>query len=353
MKILIVGDFSYNIYEQAFFDSFSDLGEDVFKFSWSGYFKEFQKKGVSLNFLIFKTLFYKLQYKFSFGPTIRKINNDLICFTKKEKPDLVFIYRGIFIYPGTIKEIKRGGSFVFGYNNDDPFSKKYPFYFWRHFLKGIKFYDYLFAYRIKNIDDYKKIGYNNVSLLRSYYIKNSNIFNNKKNNDVVFVGHFEDDKRDEYLKFLFENGIDIKIFGDSSWKKSNHFSFFKEKGILFNAVYSPDYEKTLNSSKICLVFLSKMNNDTYTRRCFEIPAARSMMLSEYSDDICSLFLPQKEFDYFKSKEDLLNKVRFYLDNEEKRESMILACCDRLVSDGHEVSDRVKYILDIYNLLKNK
>lgn len=347
MKIIIVGDFSYNIYEQSFFDSFSNSGEIVLKFSWRVYFDGFSEKKIS-----FISLFYKLQYKFSFGPTIRKINKDLIIFVKKNKPDLVFIYRGIFIYPKTIKKMKEEGAVVFGYNNDDPFSEKYPFYFWRHFLKGVKYYNYLFAYRLKNINDYKKMGYNNVSLLRSYYIKNEIFLNNEKINDVVFIGHFEDDRRDEYVDFLFNNGINVKVFGDSSWRKSKYFNYFKKNNILFDSVYGFDYEKTLNSSKICLVFFSKMNNDTYTRRCFEIPAAKSMMLSEYSDDICTLFLPQQEFDYFKDKEELLDKVNFYLNNKEKREAVALAGYNRLNADGHEVRDRTRHILNIYKFLKN-
>ena len=47
------------------------------------------------------------------------------------------------------------------------------------------------------------------------------LFKTAKNNqepksekfDVVFVGHFEDDGRDEVFKYLIENGVNLKIFG--------------------------------------------------------------------------------------------------------------------------------------------
>ncbi|MFZ2978429.1 MAG: glycosyltransferase, partial [Candidatus Magasanikiibacteriota bacterium] len=158
---------------------------------------------------------------------------------------------------------------------------------------------------------------------------------------------FEDDGRDEYIKFLFDNRVNIKLFGGSSWIKSKYYNYFVNKIGPIDNLDNIEYNLALNSAKICLVFLSKRNNDTYTRRCFEIPATKSLVLSEYSDDLNTLFAQGKEADYFKSKEELLEKVRFYLANENMRIEVVEAGYKRLIKDKHEVGDRVGEIIKIF------
>jgi len=288
------------------------------------------------------------------GPLISKINKALLAKVAEIKPNLVFIYRGTHILPKTIKKIKNADAIIIGYNNDDPFSKKYPFYFWRHFLGAVYFYDHIFAYRQKNIKDYQKLGYNKVSLLRSYYISKDNYHIKvlPKDDyicDLIFVGHFEDDGIDEYIKALLEADVDLKLFGPE-WYKSKHYAFFVKKlGPII--VLKEDYNLAINSAKICLVFLSTLNNDSYTRRVFEIIAAKSFMLATFTDDLNSLFQENKEAAYFHSKEDLLKKIRFYLDNPDIRNNIAEAGYQRLLKDGHEVTDRVKEIIKVFNQIE--
>ncbi|MEI7451744.1 MAG: glycosyltransferase [Candidatus Falkowbacteria bacterium] len=355
-KILVVGDFHSKIHEKAIYESFIRLGFDADKFSWHQYFGKAPYEKNFLNLSAFFNICKKIQYHFRIGPLIGKINKDLIIKVLAVKPDLVFIYRGTHILPNTVKIIKDLGITVFAYNNDDPFSEKYPFYFWRHFLAGTFLYDHIFVYRQKNIEDYKKINYKKVSILRSYYIKNDN-FNvsslpsDKYKCDVIFIGHFEDDGRDEYIKMLLDANIDLKLFGPE-WEKSKHYKYFIKKLGSISSL-KDDYNLAINSAEIALVFLSSLNNDTYTRRVFEIIAAKVFMLSVYSDDLNGLFTENKEAVYFRSKDDLLNKVRFYLANPELRKNIAQAGYQRLMVDGHEVDDRVKEIIRVYNRIKNE
>lgn len=192
LKILVVGDFHSKIHEKAFYDSFFKLGYDVYKFSWHQYFGQSIYLRDSFKFKHLLQLWLKIQYHFSFGPIINRMNADLLKDIKENNFDLIFIYRGTHILSKTLKLIRKNGATIFGYNNDDPFSKKYPVYFWRHFLKSIFLYDHIFSYRHKNIEDYKKIGFHNTSLLRSYYINKDNypipiLLNNKYKCDVIFI----------------------------------------------------------------------------------------------------------------------------------------------------------------------
>jgi len=350
MKILVTGDFHSEIHEKAFCRSFSEIGHEVHQFSWSDYFKGYPY-GKEKEKNVFKSFYYRFQNKFLFGPVIDRINKDLLVKAKQIKPDLIFIYRGTHIYSRTILELKNGGVIIFGYNNDDPFGKNYPKYFWHHFKKSIPYYDHIFAYRGKNIEDYRKIGFNKVGLLRSYYIKEKNfnienLVSEKYVCNVIFVGHYENDGRDELIKRIIDEGIDFKLFG-SEWRKSKYYNIFKNKfGEI--RVLEEDYNLALNSAKIDLVFLSNLNNDTYTRRCFEIIAAKKFMLSDYSDDLNSMFESGKEADYFKNSDELIEKIKYYLANNEKREEIAKAGYNRLIKDRHEVIDRAKEVINVYN-----
>jgi spore maturation protein CgeB len=353
MKILIVADWQGAIYAQAFFDGFNSLGYETFKFSWKEYFKHYQyanRYETDGNKL--KSIYYRIQNKFLIGSSLYKINRDLIVQCQNIKPDLVFIYRGTHIYPKTIQKIKESsGCRVYGYNNDDPFSSEYKNYVWRFYKDSIPFYDHIFAYRQKNIVDYENIGYDNVSILKSYYIEESNFYidnieNDRYKCDVLFIGNYEDDKRDEALKLLIDNNIDIKLYG-TGWEKSKYYNFFAEIFGEIKPLYS-DYNLALNSAKIALVFLSKLNNDTYTRRCFEIPATKTMMISEYTDDLNNMFKDGFDAQYFKNKEELLKKVNYYLENNDKLNNISINGYNRLIRDGHEVKDRCKEIIKVYN-----
>ena len=267
MKILVVADWHGEIYAEAIMDGFSSLGHTVSRFSWKEYFRHYQyENNYKVNRSIIKSFYYRLQNKLILGPSIWKINSDLINQCQKTTPDMVFIYRGTHIYPKTIALIKRNSNCkVFGYNNDDPFSSEYRNYIWRYFKKSIPLYDWIFSYRNKNLDDYKTMGFEHTSLLRSYYLKANNfqiqnLISGKYKCDVIFVGHFENDGRDKIIKFLIDNGIDIRLYG-AGWKNSIYYDFFsKELGVI-KPLYD-DYNLALNSAKIALVFLSKLNIDS-------------------------------------------------------------------------------------------
>jgi spore maturation protein CgeB len=333
-KILVVGDFIAKIHEPAIVSALRMKNNDVEGFSYSLYYRDNTWLSSKIT---------NFQIKFCFGPLIRKINRDLIQFVNSNNFDLVFFYRPRFIDLKVLCLIKKD-SFVYFFNNDDPFSLKYPKWYWRKYLNGLKYCDHIFSYRPKNILDYHVLGYKNVTLFPPYFISTENFpLALAKDIDVVFIGHFEDDGRDEWLKFLIDNGIQLKIYGPE-WRKSRHYNYFSSMMGDISPI-KETYNYTLNISRIALVFLSNLNCDTYTRRCFEITATKTFMLSIYSDDLAELFEPGIHADYFKTKDELLKKVIYYLDNIDLRESIALAGYKRVIEDGHSVVNRINTITE--------
>ncbi len=343
MKILVVGAGDYEIHDPAIAKRFSELGHEVRSFAWHEFFKP-------VNF------FKKMQRKFVLGPAVRNINKTLIKSAEDFSPNLVFIYRNIYIHPRTICVLKKRGAVVFSYNNDDPFSKKYSYFnrqLSRVYLKSVHACDHNFVFRHKNIQDFNKIGVHNVSILRAFFIKERAfclpmIDKEEKEVDVIFVGHYELDGRDEYVNSLIDQKIKFELFG-FGWKASKYYLRIRDYlGYDFSVhLHSKDYNEALNSGKIALVFLSKLNNDTYTTRCFEIPAVKTMMLCERTEDMQSMFTEDHEAAYFSSPQECLEKVNFYLENN-RYKAIAENGYQRLMQDGHEAKDRCREILDKYS-----
>jgi len=115
--------------------------------------------------------------------------------------------------------------------------------------------------------------------------------------------------------------------------------------------WGDDYNKALCGAKVALCFMSKLNKDTYTRRCFEIPATKTVLLSEHSDELEILYRAGIEADFFKSKEELISKLHRYVDNVTLCESVAVAGYQRVVIDGHDVVSRMRQVLDWTGQLK--
>jgi spore maturation protein CgeB len=64
-----------------------------------------------------------------------------------------------------------------------------------------------------------------------------------------------------------------------------------------------------------------------TLRIFEALAARCFLLTDYCDELNDLFVLGEEIETYKSTGELVEKVNYYLDHEEERES--------IAQKGHE------------------
>jgi hypothetical protein len=337
-KVLLVGNDTWLLYVKAFYNAYRKLGyENVELFATNRYMESGNK---------LSKLEMRIENKLALGSRVDILNKNLLEHVKKMKPDLVFFYAERLIYPQTIKRIKESGAKVFMYNNDDPFAKFYPRYYWRHYRAGLKYSDIAFVYRSKNIDECRKVGCKKIEMLRSYYIEERNYYMpypKIKVPEVVFLGHYENDGRARYMKRLVDEGITIGV-NKSQWPEFEP----DNPRVIKLDMDNGDYNEKLNSAKIAIVFLSKINNDTYTRRCFEIPAAKTLMVAPYTEDLASLFKEDEEVVFYRNEDDFARKVKYYLNNDVERNKIAEAGYERVKRDGHEVTDRVKFVMQCYN-----
>lgn len=352
MKILIAGEYQWFWYEKAFEDSFKSHGHEVAAFRFIDYFKVFKEGKVEPEFI---SKHAELEFRLKFGTIINRMNRDLIDASERFNPDVVLFYRPVHILRKTVRALKnKNKPVIISYFNDDPFGKNSSEFKWRHFIKSIRHFDINYIVRKKNLPDYEKSGSVKTEYLGHFFVKNVHYKSDsdRKQNDVIFAGHYENDFRVDTLEKLLKNGIDISLYGGgwNGFLGSTKENLLLKKYFPVAPVIGEIYREKIAKSRIALCFLSKLNNDDSTSRNFEIPAIGTFMLSEYSDTLADIYKEGEEAEFFRNSDELLDKVKFYLKNKEIREKIALNGHNKAVNGNFSSDEKVKNIL--FNLKNN-
>ena len=169
---------------------------------------------------------------------------------------------------------------------------------------------------------YRKLGIPSLYYFSSYSKSDFHPVEANKDIDVSFVGDCTKSGRSEYINFLRERGINVEVFGkgsDNGFMKKELLSeiFSRTKiNLNFTKVHSPSvYAWFLEDDPI--INLVRQNKG----RPMEVAMTNSFCLSEYSPSLAVTFEIGRDMDVFYDKMDLLEKVQFYLKNEDIRVQM--------------------------------
>ena len=346
MKILFAGAFQYWVYEEACARALERFGVSVERFSWSAYFSGIVGRAQS------KHVFY--------GPAMYRLNRDLLARAVAYRPDALFVWRGTHILPRTLRAIReRTGAVLVSYNNDDPFGPQahgnVPFHhrwLWKYYLKAVPDYDLHLVFRELNVPEIKAAGAREAQVLLPYFVPEIHHpvtltpeERVKYGCEAVFVGHYEPDDRVACLQALVDAGVRVKLFGGTTWTPQVLGPLAQYFGKV-EAVLGLEYAKALCGAQMCLCFISKLNRDTYTTRCFEIPACGRLMLSERTADLPRLFQEDQEAVYFSSPAELVRRALWLREHPDRLEEIALAGYRRVLADNHSVEGRMQQVLEI-------
>jgi hypothetical protein len=339
LRILLVGEGRSPIHEDAWQRGLEAAGCVVRRFNW---LSRFQSNSPLRSILL------RAQNQLLAGPALQALNDDLVAQILARPPDVVILYRPTHIFAKALQIIRSRApsTFLVSYNNDDPFSPKAPKHFWRHYLDGIPLVDVVLAYRTKNLAELQAAGARRTYLLRSYYlpylhrpVELTESDRQRYEADVTFVGHYEPDGRIDYLAAAAGAFPGLRLFGPDWDCAPSHPGL--QRFLPIQPLSPPEYVKAIQCAKIALVFFSGLNNDSYTRRVFEIPAIGTFMLSQRTADMEGLFRPGIEAAYFASADELVEQARRYLADDQGRDEIAAAGAARVRDAGHDVFSRMR------------
>jgi len=259
--------------------------------------------------------------------------------------DILFTIKGNTIRPSTLKniKIKYPNLKLISWSQDD-------MYAWHnrsiYYTFGLKYYDLVITQKSYNISELKQLGAKKVLFQNKAYSKylHKRHTCNQYIYDIIFIGDYEDDRFNKML-FLANHGLKINIFGPNWDRKIK----IKHDNLIFSKpIIGEKYSEILSCSKISLCFLKKANRDLQTSRSMEIPACGGFMVAERTDEHKQLFEEDNEAVYFDTQEELLEKVKYYLEYEEERKKIAEAGYRKTREAGYSYDDRVEEMIKAIN-----
>lgn len=343
MKILLVGLWAWPQYEAAVAQGLRDNGATVIGLSLKEYFGGRWGR-------LQLTLPVPLD-------ALWRVNSDIIAKARDERPNWVMFWRPTHVLPSTLRRLAAMGIQTVSYNNDDPFGPRahglapwHHHFLWHWYLRCLPHFKRNLFFRRINCIEARALGAQHAEVLLPYFepkldrpIELTADERERFGCDVVFAGHYETDGRADLIRSLVQAGFRVKLWGGASWSPAALGDLYPRLGPV-EPVLGDDYRKALCGAEICLCLLSRLNRDTYTTRCFEIPACGRVMLAERTADLTAMFKEDEEACFFSSPEELVSKARWLLDNAERRQRIAAAGMQRVWADGHAVADRCRSLL---------
>ena len=312
-KILVVGAFSSNPDIYSYADTFC---------------KTFQSLGYKIK---------KIEYR-----RYRFCNLRLLLNAFLYKPDLIFFVKAENISYKVIRLLKKLNVSLVNFYPDNPFS------FWNrnsnsNILMSLPLYDcfliwskmlipvikssgsecvyyFPFAYDKELFMDRSHLG---VGLFEEHNTEKLTI-------DVCFIGTWEPE-REKWLAQLCEKlpNLNLAIWGNL-WEESLPEGSVLKSRLRGKAICGKKMIKAFQESKIVLNFIRKQNATSHNMRTFEVPASGAFLLTQRTKEQAELLFKEGEsVECFDTLEELTDKIKFYLVNENLREDIKKKAIERV------------------------
>jgi hypothetical protein len=295
-------------------------------------------------------LLQKISMRLVAGPSVGRLNRDLLEMAARERPDVVWTDKLLEMRPETLQTLRRMGIATVSYMIDNPFGRRGD-PGWRLYMQDIPFYDLHVVQRDANIADYVARGASDVIKIQTAYEPTihfsppSGWSDADRDRGVSFIGTPYDRRGDFLTRLWKEFGLPVTVSGGLIWRK--HLTadaigaMYRGHGELFR----DEYREGIWRSKINLSFLTHSNHDEFAHKSFEIAACGGFLLAERSDGHLQRFTEDEEAVFFSSIEECAEKIRRYLPDEAARARIAAAGRERAVRCGYHNDRQVGLIVE--------
>jgi spore maturation protein CgeB len=272
------------------------------------------------------------------------------------EPDVLLVYKGAFVRPGTLEYAKQKGSIPVLFYPDVSLTNHGPY-----IPQCLPLYDLIFTTKTFGITDMKeKFGVKNAVFIPHGFDPeiHRQIAVNEKDRakfgcDVSFIGTYSP-KKEAWLAALRQAcpEVQLKIWGEQ-WFKATAESI--KPCIQHTAVLGDLYAIAIQCSKINLGILSEVvvgssSGDLITSRTFHIPGSSGFMLHERNEESVQYFEPEKEAGFFSGPEEMASRVQYFLIHEPWRETLREAGYRRALRD-HSLDERARLVIKHLDALR--
>jgi len=279
------------------------------------YVKYLRLQGVDLSFLqahtwfheyYYKRLLNKLVFRAGISDIYRRINREFRKMVLEYRPSVIWIFKGMEIFPASIEWARARGIRLVNYNPDNPFLFTGRGSGNKNVTRSVGLYDLHFTYNLeikKRLEDqfhartaFLPFGF---EIDKGLYEKCAGQEEIKK---CCFLGN-PDGQRAGFIQSLAEKGIPLDVYGNNWNKWLDHPNIR-----IFPPVYGDEMWMVLRRYRIQLNLMRVHNEDSHNMRTFEVPAIGGIMLAPDTTEHRIFFTEGKEVFFFRDVEDCADKI---------------------------------------------
>lgn len=280
---------------------------------------------------------------------IQEFNRAILEQVTLFKPDVVLIYKGAFVLPATLHQLKAVPYQLINFYPDVSFRTHGSL-----LQETLPLYDQVFTTKTFGLKDMKEqLGITASDFIphgfdpdihRPIAIEEFSVEHFKC--DVSFIGGWSDKK--ERVLYAIRKAlpdISIKVWG-SRWQNCKVEEL--QSCIQGREIAGDLYALGILSSKINLGLLHERvegasSGDKITSRTFHIPGTGGFMLHERTEEIGQYFEEDKEAVLFSDQEELIQKIKFYLEHEADRKAIAKQGHQRALKE-HSLDHRARLLV---------
>jgi glycosyltransferase involved in cell wall biosynthesis len=287
---------------------------------------------------------------------VREYTRELVKAAREMQPHLFFVFKGRYVAPRAVEEIRKLGAVAINFYPDVSFMAHGSY-----LPKALPRYDWVFQTKTFGIADLKRtLGVSRSSFLPPSFDPEVHFpapltaeERARLAADVCFIGTWSPKK--ERLLAAVARGVPqarLRVWG-SRWDEAAPIVSAAAEG---RHILGLEYAKAIVASKINLGLLSEVrkgasSGDLITARTFQIPATGAFMLHERTAELAQYFTEGEECACFGSDEELTDKVAYYLKHEDERRRLAAAGRQRSLDAGYAVDFQARRVLDKMNELR--
>jgi spore maturation protein CgeB len=332
MRLMIVGSDKVYAIENFYVRYLPENGVEVAQFpAQSKFYDHYQKN-----------IFHKLLFKAGLSRILVSVNREFRAMVRDFRPELIWVFKGMEIFPSSLRWAKEQGIKLVNYNPDNPFIFSGKGSGNRYVIQSLPLYDLHLTY---NLEVQKRLEQEypvKTALLPFGFDLDPRLFEECAQQEEVlrlcFLGN-PDEQRAAFIEGLAAAGIPIDVYGNN-WS-----DFVRNPAVgVFPPVYQPEFWRVLRRYRVQLNLMRIHNEDSHNMRSFEIPGVGGVMLAPATTEHRMFFQNNEEVFLFSGLSDAIDQAEALLRMGPQRVTEVRRRArQRSISDGYTYRDRARAV----------
>jgi spore maturation protein CgeB len=341
MKVLIVGADKIFSIENFFVRHLTNLGLDVRQFTSQNLFNDYYQEGVS----------HKILFRLGLSSIYRRINDQFKNEVDAFGPDVIWVFKGMELFPESLRWAKKKKIFLANYNPDNPFVFSGRGSGNANITKSIGLYDLHFTYNLEIKNRLEKDYSLRTVFLPFGFDVNESVYEacarEREICAACFLGN-PDSARAEFISNVVETGVDVHVYGND-WEK-----YLNQSRVTIHPhIVGDDVWKVFRKYRIQLNLMRMHNLQSHNMRTFEVPGIGGIMIAPDTAEHRMFFDEGKEIFLFRNVNECSAKIKSVLSLSPDEANVVRhAARAKSLRSGYRYQDRALEVMKELQKLTN-